>query len=71
MATPQFGTWYTINHLDLGPLRGNITERHYLGGHMMYHNPPARAQLHRDIAAFIHSALPKADDGSSIPDEAR
>ena len=62
LATPQFATWYTINHLDLGPLRSNIVERQYFGGHMMYHNPPARAKLHADMVQFIRSALPQKGD---------
>lgn len=59
LATPQFATWYTINHLDLGSLRESITDKHYLGGHMMYHYPAARVDLQRDIGEFVRAALPK------------
>jgi carboxypeptidase C (cathepsin A) len=58
LATPHFATWYTVNHLDLGPLRGNIIERYYSGGHMMYHEPAARVKLHEDMARFIRTAVP-------------
>jgi carboxypeptidase C (cathepsin A) len=59
LATPHFATWYTINHLDLGHLRASITDKSYLGGHMMYHYAPARAALQRDIAEFVRTAVPQ------------
>lgn len=58
MATPHFATWYTVNHLDLGPLQESIVERIYEGGHMMYHYAPARVGLHEDMEAFYRQAVP-------------
>lgn len=63
LATPFFASDYTVDHLNVGPeLRRNIVEKYYPGGHMMYHNPPARVQLSHDIAAFVQSAA-----GSGAP----
>lgn len=56
LATPLFATTYTLNHLDIGLLRENIIERHYFGGHMMYHYQPSRAKLHGDMTTFIREA---------------
>jgi len=58
LATPHFATWYTINHLNLGPLQESIVERIYEGGHMMYHYAPARLLLQSDMAEFYHQAGP-------------
>jgi len=58
LATPYFATCYTVNHLNLHPeLRGNITKKFYMGGHMMYHNRASLQRLKADVAAFIRSAL--------------
>lgn len=62
LATPHFATWYTINHLDLGPLRASVFEKIYAGGHMMYHYPPSRAAIQEDMARFVESATPKRSD---------
>ncbi len=56
LATPHFATWYTIQQLNLGALRANVTEERYAGGHMMYHYPPSRVKLHEDMARFVRSA---------------
>ena len=39
----------------LGPptLQPAVTFRHYDAGHMFYLNPPDRARMHADLAAFI------------------
>lgn len=59
LATPYFGTEYILNHLGLDrSLRNNITISRYGAGHMMYTDAPSRAQLKRDLAAFVRSALP-------------
>lgn len=58
LATPYFATVYTIDHMELSPeLRVNITEKHYLGGHMMYHYAPSLEKLRDDVTAFIESAV--------------
>jgi carboxypeptidase C (cathepsin A) len=59
LATPYFGTEYTVNHLGLDPsLAGNITMGYYEAGHMMYVRQPSLARLKSDLAAFIASAVP-------------
>jgi len=59
LATPFLGTEYILGHLGLDPaLRQNITTVRYAAGHMMYTDASSRAQLKRDIAAFILAALP-------------
>jgi carboxypeptidase C (cathepsin A) len=57
LATPFFGTEYTMDHLQLEPqLRDNITLAYYPAGHMMYIHPPSLLKLKNDIAAFIAAA---------------
>jgi carboxypeptidase C (cathepsin A) len=59
MATPFLATRYTFDHMGLPPnLQTNISMGYYDAGHMMYVNQPSLAALKRDLAAFIHSALP-------------
>ena len=59
MATPYLATRYTFDHMDLPPnLRTNVSMGYYEAGHMMYVNQPSLAALKKDLAAFIHSALP-------------
>ncbi len=55
LATPFFATEYTVDHLAGLPakLRGNIAEKYYDAGHMMYLHTPDLAKLKRNIAAFI------------------
>jgi carboxypeptidase C (cathepsin A) len=58
LATPFFATDYTLDHLDLPPeLKQHITRHYYAGGHMLYHNTPARERLKADVAAFYEAAL--------------
>jgi len=58
LATPFFATDYTLSHMEMAPeIRKNVTQRYYLGGHMMYHVKESREQLYRDVTEFIHSAL--------------
>jgi len=58
LATPYFATEYTLAHLGLTPtLREKITTRRYQAGHMMYLDGDSIAQLKRDVAEFISSAL--------------
>jgi carboxypeptidase C (cathepsin A) len=61
LATPYFATQYTFNHLGLEPgLQANVALSYYEAGHMMYVHLPSLAQLKRDLASFIQSALPSA-----------
>jgi len=55
LATPFFATEYTVDHLDGLPesLQGNITQKYYAAGHMMYLHPPDLAKLKANVAAFI------------------
>jgi carboxypeptidase C (cathepsin A) len=39
-------------------LRTNVSMGYYDAGHMMYVNHPSLIQLKKDLAGFIHSALP-------------
>lgn len=57
LATPFFGSDYTVHHLNLGTaLRGNITQTYYTAGHMMYHEMASLEKLKADVKAFIHQA---------------
>ena len=58
MATPYFATQYTLNHMDLNSAQhGRVSLGYYPAGHMMYIQDESLAQLRKDIAAFINSAL--------------
>jgi carboxypeptidase C (cathepsin A) len=58
LATPYFGTHYTIDHLNLDPtLRGNVTTAEYGAGHMMYIQNQSLAKLKQDVSAFLGDAL--------------
>jgi len=60
LATPYFGTEYTLNHLNLDPeIRKNITTARYEAGHMMYIHRPSHQKLKKDLAAFYDKALMK------------
>ncbi len=57
LATPFLATIYTFDHLGLNPaLESNITEKFFLGGHMLYHPATQRARLAADVRAFIAAA---------------
>lgn len=59
LATPYLATRYTFDHMELAPnIRTNISMGYYDAGHMMYVNHPSLAALKKDLAAFIHSAVP-------------
>ena len=59
LATPYLATRYTFDHMGLPPeLRSNVNMGYYEAGHMMYVNEPSRVALKKDLAAFLHSALP-------------
>lgn len=56
LATPFYGTEYSIRHLGVAPeLESRITFGYYPAGHMVYVNPQSHAQLKRDIDAFLTS----------------
>ena len=58
MATPFFGTVYTLNHMALDPsLRGHITYGFYESGHMVYLNLTALAQFRSDLSRWYDAAL--------------
>ena len=57
MATPFFGTEYTMDHLGLPPdLRSRIEFRYYRSGHMIYLNEKELPNLKANIATFIDEA---------------
>jgi carboxypeptidase C (cathepsin A) len=58
LATPFFGTEYTLHHLGLPPaLRGNISYGYYQSGHMVYLNGEARRALKADLTTFYREAM--------------
>jgi carboxypeptidase C (cathepsin A) len=60
LATPFTGADFTVNQMPLNKeLRANIVQHYYEGGHMLYLNHPAHAELKRDMEAFYNSALGK------------
>ncbi len=57
LATPFFGTEYTLNHLGLDPaLRSHVSFGFYRSGHMIYHNDDARRALKADLVRFYREA---------------
>jgi carboxypeptidase C (cathepsin A) len=60
LATPYFGTDYTLHHLGLDPsLKGHVKVGYYPAGHMMYIHTPSLEQFKTEVAEFIQTALPK------------
>ncbi|NUM45851.1 MAG: peptidase S10 [Anaerolineales bacterium] len=58
LGTPYFATEYTFNHMGLDEsLTENLTFTYYEAGHMMYMHIPSLAQMKKDLAAFIDSAV--------------
>ncbi len=58
LATPYFGTQYTINHMDLNANEHKrITLGFYDAGHMMYIKDQSLGELKKDVGAFISAAL--------------
>ncbi len=59
LATPFLATRYTFDHMGLpSNLRTNVSMGYYEAGHMMYVNRPSLVELKKDLAGFIHSAVP-------------
>jgi carboxypeptidase C (cathepsin A) len=57
LATPFFGTEYTMEHLKLPEnLRGHIHFQYYNAGHMMYLHEADLAKLKSNVAKFIQAA---------------
>jgi carboxypeptidase C (cathepsin A) len=58
LATPPFGTQYTLSHMDIDPsLQGNFEHAYYPAGHMLYLDLASLAKLKQDVARFVQSAL--------------
>jgi carboxypeptidase C (cathepsin A) len=54
LATPFFGTEYTMEHLGLErKLRDNIEMKYFESGHMMYLHPPSLVAFKKAVGAFI------------------
>ncbi len=54
LATPFFGTEYTLDHLGLEKnIQSNITMKYYEAGHMMYVHPESLIAFKKDVASFI------------------
>ncbi len=57
LATPFYGTEYTLGHLGLpANLRSHIEYGFYPSGHMVYLNDEARRALKADLLRFYHEA---------------
>lgn len=57
LATPFFGTIYSMDHLHLSrKLQSNIHMAFFRGGHMVYHPHNMLVRLRRDVANLIDSA---------------
>ena len=53
LATPYFGTDYTVNHLGLdADQHKRITTNYYEAGHMMYTHRASHVRLRAELAAF-------------------
>ncbi len=58
LATPYFGTDYTVNHMFLDKdLRGHVTQSFYEAGHMMYIHKPSIIKMKKDIEDFYKRAM--------------
>ena len=58
LATPFYGTEYTLAHLGLPPaLRPHITYGYYPSGHMVYLNGEARHAFKTDLVRFYREAM--------------
>ncbi|WP_288073105.1 hypothetical protein [Hydrotalea sp.] len=59
LATPFYGTEYTMDHLGLEPaIQKNISMKYFDAGHMMYVHPASLVTFKKDIADFINSTNP-------------
>lgn len=63
LTTPYYAAVYQMQQLPMPrQLQRNIEYCFYQTGHMIYVDPRALAQLHANVADFIHSAI-----GSAVP----
>jgi len=54
LATPFFGAEYMLSHLSApAEVQKRIDMKYYMAGHMMYLEKDSRAQMKRDLDAFI------------------
>lgn len=54
LATPYFQGVYELDHLPIpASLRGNIEQKYFASGHMVYLNEPVLRNLHDTVADFI------------------
>jgi carboxypeptidase C (cathepsin A) len=69
MATPFFGTEYTLSHLGVPEsLRGNLRVEEYEAGHMMYIHEGSLAKMKSDIAAFYQETKSMSGRGvANVP----
>ena len=57
LATPFFGTDYTLSHLELDKAaRENVSSIRFEAGHMMYTDSGSRARLKQEVASFLRAA---------------
>ena len=57
LATPFYGTEYTVEHMGLPPaLQRNISLKFYDCGHMLYEQPESIKQLHVNLVDFIRGS---------------
>lgn len=63
LATPFFGTEYTVSHLGI-PLsfRKHLTMEYYEAGHMMYLHKPSLIKLKKDLTAYYQNTLTVQQD---------
>ena len=67
MATPFFGTEYTINHMGIDPsLKKNVSFSYYEAGHMVYIDQKAHAQLKKDVEGFMLDAMEHNTDEHAL-----
>jgi carboxypeptidase C (cathepsin A) len=71
MATPFFGTEYTVSHLGIPEsLRKNLRTEEYEAGHMMYIHEGSLARMKSDIAAFYQETKSMTGRGAgNVPGE--
>ena len=54
LATPFYGTEYTMEHLGLEKnVRSNIIMKYFEAGHMMYVNPTSLVSFKKEVGSFI------------------
>ena len=58
LATPYFGTQYTLNHMGLDKSQhSRVSLGYYPAGHMMYIQDSSLGELKKDVTAFMQNAL--------------